>query len=368
MSQESKEAENIVKELINTLPKEWKGSLDLVSLRNLIRKTSRELPADFYQFLKEKIFSFILKENDSFDIKLKLVIDSNIIIKDSFRVAKGMPSTTLRLFQSPFVELIAPKHITDEVYRQIKSDIPPNADLSKALSHARNLLNYVTIVEDISVIAAKLGSTKKTYGNDMYFLALAITSKAKAIVSYDKKAFEGQPEVRRWEMNDVSEAIVSLESGILSFSLFSFGIELTGDTLKYLIFPLLAGIAEIFKTMTTLIAAGVSGILAAFEKVPTWFWIIILIAMGGILITAALDEDFRNKIGKFGESIYSFLVKMWKSLLSFLKDLIEAIVNLIKLLMDTLEPYFITFGSAVFLTLTDLLAYIKENDIDKLSW
>ena len=365
MVAKNEEAEKVVRELIQTLPEEWKKGMNPESLRGLIRETSRELPIELYQFLKEKMFSFLLEKEDMFAVKLKLVIDSNIIIRDAFRVARGIPSTTLRLLSSPFVELIAPKQIIEEVYEQIRKDIPSNADLTVALTHAREILKHVIIVDDISIITATLGYSKKVSGNDAYFLGLTITSKARAIVSGDKRAFEGHAEIRRWEMSDTSEAIVSLESGVLSFSLFSVGIELSGEVLKYLIFPLLAAIAEIIESIGTLLVAGASGIVKALEKIPEWVWIAILFAVVAILIAAAVNEEFRNKIGNFGSSVYEFLVEISEASLSFLKDIITAIVDLIRLLIDALGPPFVTFGSAIFLTLTDFLPYLEVKRIGR---
>lgn len=364
MTDESEEAERIVKELIRTLPEEWKKGMDPVSLRNLIRKTSRELPIEFYQFLKEKMFSFFLGKDEALSIKLRLVVDSNIIIKDAFRVASGNPSTTLRLLGSPFVELIAPRQIIDEVDKQVRLDIPREADLTVALAHAKKLLQRVSIVDDLSIIAAAFGSSKKIRGNDFYFLGLTISSKARAIISLDKKAFDNVPEIHRWEMSKTSEAIVSLESGVLSFSLFSIGVELSGDLLKYLIFPVLAGIAEILEEMVSLIAVGITGIVSALKKVPDWAWLIILAALIGLGIGAAVNEDFRKKVGKAGEIAYSVVTELSKASFGVLKDIIMAIVDLVKLLISTLGPYFVAFGSAIFLTLSDFISYIEEEQIE----
>ncbi len=351
----------MVKEIIQTLPDEWKKGVDPEYLRGLIRKTSREIPVEFYKFLKEKVFSILLGKEDMLAVKLKLVIDSNIIIKDAFRVARGIPSTTLRLLKSPFVELIAPRQIIEEVHKQVRTDIPPNTDLNLALAHANKFLQHVTIVDDVSLIAAELGLSKKVKGNDVYFLALTVSSKAKAIVSMDKKAFEGIPEIRRWGMSETSKAIVSLESGALSFSLFSVGIQLGGELLKYLIFPLLEAIAEIFKSIATLLVAGVAGIVNALEKVPEWIWLALLSAIV-FIIGVAVSENFRNKIGNFANSVYDFVIKIGKVSFSFLKDLITAFVDLMKLISDVLGPFIITFGSAILLTLTDLLQYLEEWD------
>ncbi len=96
---------------------------------------------------------------------------------------------------------------------------------------------------------------------------------------------------------------------MLSFSLFSFGIQLGGELLKYVIFPLLEAIAEIFKLIATFLVAGVAGIVNTLEKVPAWIWLALSSVVVFIAIAAAVSEDFRNKIKIGDEWKYSKIPK-----------------------------------------------------------
>ena len=73
-----------------------------------LKDISLEFPANFYESLKEELLEFLLPKGHQKRLKLKLVIDTTAIIQDSFRVAKGKPSTTERFLSSAFVEMILP--------------------------------------------------------------------------------------------------------------------------------------------------------------------------------------------------------------------------------------------------------------------
>jgi len=63
----------------------------------------RELPPDLYESLKEDLLGLIFPKGHQTKLRVRLVIDTNIIIQDAFRVAKGLSSTTERLLTSAFV-------------------------------------------------------------------------------------------------------------------------------------------------------------------------------------------------------------------------------------------------------------------------
>lgn len=79
---------------------------------------------------------------------LYFVVDSNIIIKDAFRVGKGMVSSTERIFSSIFVKLYAPKSIEEEVFSQIKLDLPKGCSIDIANIQAKKLLSKIELIDD----------------------------------------------------------------------------------------------------------------------------------------------------------------------------------------------------------------------------
>jgi len=359
MSEKSKEAKEIIESLRSIIPDEWKTIPDPTKIRDFIKEMSRNIPPDLFKLLKESIFSEIIGHKGPLKLKLRLVIDSNIIIADCFRVARGRPLSTLRLIQSPFLELMAPKVIINEVYRQIKLDIPKDADLSIALEHANKILNNIKIIENIKDnIYIEGYNLKKNLGNDVLFIQLAIESNVKAIVSRDKRAFDNIPNLRRWEMSDTSEAVLSIESGTIMFSLVYSGTRISLDIIRLLILPLLDGTKEIVVALLTAIKYGASSILSALDKIPEWVWYLLIASLLGVVVAALIDSDIRYKIEEYAEKAYSLLISIGDAVFSFLNDIIKAISDLLLLFTDVFGPYIYAFGGAIYLTLSEFLEYI----------
>lgn len=121
---------------------------------------------------------------------------------------------------------IAPEHIIQEVFSQIREDLPEGAKLDVALAHARELLGKVKIVKNLAESALTKASKilDKRFGNDVYFLTAAFQLNARALVSRDIKAFGNIAEMKRWDMGNTSQTVISVESGYLLISLFAEGL------------------------------------------------------------------------------------------------------------------------------------------------
>jgi hypothetical protein len=114
-------------------------------VREGLRRIARELPPGFHEEMRQALLEVTFRANGFHKsaLRVKLLIDSNIIIAEAFRVAKGKPSTTERVLSSPFVEVFAPRLVWEEVEREIRKDLPKGASLERALAHAKRLLDLV---------------------------------------------------------------------------------------------------------------------------------------------------------------------------------------------------------------------------------
>ncbi|MDE1838060.1 MAG: hypothetical protein KGJ23_15790, partial [Euryarchaeota archaeon] len=123
-----------------------------VGVREGLTRLARELPPGFHQEMRQALLEVVLEANGvkRSPLKVRLVIDSNIIIAEAFRVGKGKPSTTERVLRSPFVEVLAPRIVWEEVEREVRKDLPKGASLEKALAHARVLLGLVKEVSQVA--------------------------------------------------------------------------------------------------------------------------------------------------------------------------------------------------------------------------
>ena len=117
----NEQLKSILKDFKDSLPDEWKKLLDNPeTLKAKISQIARELPADVYDVIRDELISKLLSGEEHSSAALSFVVDSNIIVGDSFRVGKGNKSSTERIFSSVFVKLYAPKSIENEVLTQIK--------------------------------------------------------------------------------------------------------------------------------------------------------------------------------------------------------------------------------------------------------
>lgn len=102
------------------LPKQVKNlPFDPTEAKKKIDILTRQIDPGLLEEIKRKIGYDILEFLGIEKAKISFVVDSNIIIQDSFRVASGKESTTYRIFSSPFLRLVAPSSIGSEVYTKI---------------------------------------------------------------------------------------------------------------------------------------------------------------------------------------------------------------------------------------------------------
>lgn len=201
---------------------------------------SRKLPPDLHSIIRSKVLELLIgcvpvdvDEHES-TLKVRLVVDANIIIQDSFRVAKGVPSSTLRILSSPYLELVAPDIMEEEVVRIIREQLPKGASLNKAMAHSQELLSRIRMLPKATSrsIETACSLIAKHSPEDVPFLAVAIDTEADAIVSRDKRAFDQQDEVARWEVGDTVVACVTCESGSLSLVVLGATAEAIGEVFE----------------------------------------------------------------------------------------------------------------------------------------
>jgi len=266
---------------------------------NGLKLLSRELPPDFYETLREELLRLFFRTKSGAKLKVRLVVDANIIIRDAFRVAKGLLSTTERFLSSSFVEMIAPPNIVQEVDNEIRRDLPHGASLETALSHAKSLLAKVRLTEAkyeayqsaMDLIWSRVG---KKSPSDVYFLGLAIETEADALLSGDKKAFEGLPHTRRWETGKAVQVMQTYETGTLTIFLAGVGFELSFKMFQRLVVLSLTALEDAAQVMASLVGLLAKGSLEALSSLPSWSFAIILGAVGAILILALINKEFRD--------------------------------------------------------------------------
>ena len=308
-----------------------------------LKDISLEFPADFYESLKEELLEFLLPKGHQKRLKLKLVIDTTAIIQDSFRVAKGKPSTTERFLSSAFVEMIAPPNILEEVATQIRPKLPRGASLEKALNHAKSLLSRVkiaTVKYEAYEEARRLISSRIAGGSqgDLYFLGLAIETEADAVISSDKKAFDNLPRTRRWELVKTVQVVQTFETGALTLFVAGIGIDLSSKIFIQTIAFLLRAMAEVMQIVVSVTGMLIGKTLDAISSLPKWAWALILGALASVLILAVVNEDFQGKVRETISKAVDAIKSMFSSLLDAVDYLWRGFKEMVILIWNLAAP------------------------------
>jgi predicted nucleic acid-binding protein len=324
------------------------GNLDKFSVfhglaERVLKDLSLELPAEFYEYLKEELLELLLAKGQRIRLKLKLVIDSTAIIQDSFRVAKGKPSSTERFLSSAFVEMIAPPNILEEVAAQIRKKLPRGASLEKALNHAKSLLSRVKIATaryEAYEEARRLISSRIAGGSqgDLYFLGLAIETEADAVISSDKKAFDNLPRTRRWELVKTVQVVQTFETGALTLFVAGVGIELSSKIFLQTLAFLLRAVSEVMQIVVSVTGIIIGKTLDAISSLPKWALALILGALASVLILAVVNEDFQGKVKETISKSLDAIKTMFSSLLEEVDYLWRGFKELVILIWNLAAP------------------------------
>jgi len=335
-----------------------------------LKALSRELPPDLYESLKVELLGLIFPKGHATKLSVRLVIDTNIIIRDSFRVGKGKPSTTERILSSPFVELLAPPNIFEEVRETIQKDLPPGASQERALGHAMSILSKVKIAttkyaayeEAKKLIWPRVATSSPT---DVHFLGLAIQTEADAVVSFDKKAFDHLPEMKRWELSKTVQVVQTYEAGTLSLFLVGMGFDLSSKMFQQLLVLVLKGLEEVVQIVVALTGLLVKGTIDALSYLPRWAWAIVLGAVGVVLVLAIINHEFQTAftetIAKVLDEIKIIFKGLFEALEYFWVAIKEILIMILNLTAPVVVPSMIVITGVIFKTLAGLLRQAHGN-------
>ena len=290
-------------------------------------RVSRAIPASFYNGIFQSMNDFLNNRIGKGGIKIRLVIDSNIIVADAFRVAKGLGSSTARIFESEFIEPFAPPQIVDEVKETIEKDLPAQYPKHVAHAHAKQLLDRVKIVEPTSSLARAIAQARLETRDpdDQMFLALALESDAEAVVSRDKTAFDGQVGVSRWEMRKVATTVVSYEAGSLALVVTGAALEGIAKVVELVIVGLIRIVLEVASGIAKAVVAGIESLANAVAANPGLFLGGLLVAVVGVAIGAAISPEFKEFLGDSVEAIVSTVSAAAKALVAWLVKFARAV-------------------------------------------
>ena len=315
------------------------------------REYGRNLPAGLYESIRRSLVLSLMDVGGDAAVaerreplKLRVVIDTNTIVLEAFRVARGRKSSTPRLFDSPFVELYAPVHIREETQRIIHEKLPRGANEKNALAHASQLLQRVKILPNLTedAIARARQTLMPNAPEDVPFLAVAFDTKSPYIVSTDRAAFDGLSSVERWYLRDFSTSVVSLEVGGLSLVLLGAGAEGVFATLEVVAVAVAKALYDILAVLAQAAAAIVKGAADAINRVPAWAgWLVLGLVIGVSLyvgIRALLDEEFRERVVDTFSEVANAATRAFGAVLGWIRAALDVLWNVLKWIWSVIKP------------------------------
>jgi predicted nucleic acid-binding protein len=341
---------------------------ELHSFRDKFYNYYRTMVRMFPNDLMQEIRSFLLYSLSSFlsdkQLKLKITIDTNIIVMDSIRVANGKISSTSILLGSPYIDVFAPPNIEREVTSALEDRFKNNpAKLKVALSHAKSLLSKVRIVslfspEAINLASSALSNVDKT---DVPFLAVAIETRSEAILSHDIKAFGTEQIVRRWDIKDFANIVLNYHEGSLAIVVMSTTLELALKAFAGLMAIISNIIQEIISIMIKFLKAIISGSLDVISKIPKWFLVFISV---GIMFAALLSKSFRNQLNEVLSSLRDIAMFIAKQIFNGLKiiwnEIIKPIIKYTASLIEQIAPYLLIVLGVLMDKIFEFLSYVEQ--------
>ena len=342
---------------------------ELRSFRDEFDKNYRTIVRRFPDDLMQTIRSFLLKSfasvlsDKQLKLKFKITIDTNVIVMDSIRVANGKTSSTSILLGSPYIDVFAPPNIELEVTKALEDKFKNSPDkLKVALSHAKLLLSKVNNVslfspEVINLASSVLGNIDK---KDVPFLAVAIETHSEAILSHDKKAFGTEKYVRRWDIKNFANIVLSFHEGSFAFVITSTTLKLMHEAFAGLMAIISNVMQEIISIMINLLNKIISGSLDIISKLPKWF-LTILVFIG---IAALLSESFRNQLNEVLSSFWNIAMLIAKQVFNGLKiiwnEIIKPIIKYAALLIEQIAPYLLIVFGVLMDKIYEFLTYVEQ--------
>jgi predicted nucleic acid-binding protein len=268
-----------------------------------LMEAARSMPPEFHRDLRRALLDYFLDqvvEEDAEPLRLRLIVDSGIIVTDSFGVGRGFSSSTPRLLDSPFVRVYAPPEAWEEVPRIIRERHPSTVKVEPSLRHAEVFLNRIRRVETTSPASVQRAADLigKHSPEDVGFLAVAIETRAHAVISFDKRAYDRQAAVRRWSMKDGSEAVLRYESGTLSLGIAGAAAEIIGRAAEILVASLTIVVVEVIAAVAAIIEWIATKTANSLERVPTWAVAAALVAAAAVTAAYVFIEGFREWVNR----------------------------------------------------------------------
>ncbi|MBI2659937.1 hypothetical protein HYX07_02150 [Candidatus Woesearchaeota archaeon] len=282
-------------------------------------------------------------------LELTLVADTNIVISDALSYIKHKKSFLLNLIKSPFIKLLAPPWLKEELEKKI-----PQVSKKQKIDETEFRIIIEVFLKNITIINSESEEAKsKAFSmigerdeKDIPYVSLYLSIKSNGILTKDKH-MTGIVDIRTWSRPGIAGNVTSIfEKGALSFVFIGEGLPVITQLIYELCALILRGIWEATLMIAGAITALIKGGINAVSKSPDWFKALLGILAIILLINDKSRESVIDGINNFVQGVINVLkwfYEVFKSIIEVITSFIEyGLVTLYYLLTkvaDTISTY-----------------------------
>jgi predicted nucleic acid-binding protein len=296
----------------------------------------------------EKNFLYILEDK----LEMSLIIDANIVISDALSLVENKKSFLLELMKSPFLKLLAPNWLKNELDRKIPEISRKKKIDESRLRDAVSLLTQKVIICDLNDTAYLLAYEKVGYRDpkDVPYVALYFSIKSHGILTQDKD-ISAVPEIKIWERpGSVSKVINVFEKGSFSFLIIGEGLPLVFRFLYEICVAVLKSIWDIVQMFGSAIYSLIQEGVTAISKWPNWVKALVGISTALGIAVILLWEKSRKIIVGALQSLVSDIIAVlnWfyqgiKNIMSIIAPFVEISIEVLRVLFAKIEETITTY-------------------------
>ena len=304
-------------------------------IQEFIDEFTKALPPDLIEYLRSNfqasIADWITKEG--VDLQVKLVIDSNTVIRSLKNYAKtGTQPLLLKLGSNPLFPLYSPIDLETEVSEYIETK-EKNQKNKPKMRKAWNLMKQnISIQKEIHT--ASWNKAQEAIGkrdpDDIPFVGVYFDLDASGIVTDDKDY--DSLKIRRFSIEDLGEIVGTFHRGIFSFFILNDFSPLLFDFIKQICLAIAKFLSEILtlalEFMKALATGAISKIWEWLSKAPSWLITILSVGVVASILIIWFHDDTRKKAKD--------LVQRTKEKI---KPILDKIFQLVKALFGKLIGY-----------------------------
>lgn len=297
---------------------------------------TKSLGADFMSWIKEHIegaANIWLGEKLS-QLKVKIVMDTNMVNSTLKRYAKGDSSIIFKLENNPFFSFYAPSEIETEVQKFLDGKKVQGLD-KKKLREGWEKLKQVVIIKDVENNIAKEEAMRrigKRDKSDIPFISLYIEMGAQAVLTYDKD-YEISS-VRVFSMKNLNDTVGIFHRGTFSFFIMNDALPLILKFLSKVIIAIAKSIYEMLKLILDLLKAAVSGLVGKMSelisRIPPNARKLFGIGFAALIIILLLHKGARDKSLEWIKSGLDLVRDGAEKMSEWIIDIISALIDLVK--------------------------------------